>query len=281
MSSNEITLVTKPTVIALAEMTLLPGGLNEMLDWVNSYRPECLPDETIFDKDKRAFTLFPHQGKEGNRALTGNELLVELAGRSCYHSYGQKAGRKTNSEYVGRMLFPEKGIMPHASVGYHAKMSFFVAGVSRRLSHELIRHYVGSDRHEEGSPSQESTRYTFHPGFFVVPPYVEQHELTDEFESAMRMSHRVYKKFIAVQESEFGSLHGKAPSGKDRKRIYEAAAGLLPMQAATSFVWTANPVALSKMFRERTDEAADLEFQRLAKQWQALCVERWPNLFKG
>lgn len=277
---NEVTLVHKPTVIALAEMTLLPDGLNEMLDWVESYRPECLPEETIFDKDKRAFTLFPHHGKEDKRQLTGNELLVELAGRSCYHSYGVKAGRKRNAEYVGRMLFPETGTMPHASVAYHAKMSFFVAGVSRRLSHELIRHYVGSDRHEEGSPSQESTRYTLQPGFFVVPPYIEQHGLTDEFGSAMRLSYNIYRRFLDKQEREFEGLHGKPPSGKERKRIYEAAAGLLPMQTATSFVWTANPVSLAKMFKERRDEAADLEFQALANQWHSLCCDRWPNLFR-
>ncbi len=50
--------------------------------------------------------------------------------------------------------------------------------------------------------------------------------------------------------------------------------------AATSFVWTANPVALAKMFRERTAPAADLEFQRLALQWQRLCQTQWPNLFQ-
>jgi thymidylate synthase ThyX len=65
----------------------------------------------------------------------------------------------------------------------------------------------------------------------------------------------------------------------DRKRIFEAAAGELPMQATTSFVWTSNPVALSKMFLERRDASADLEFNRLATKWQALCLAISPNLF--
>ena len=65
----------------------------------------------------------------------------------------------------------------------------------------------------------------------------------------------------------------------DRKRSYEAAAGQLPMQAATSLVWTSNPVALNKMFTERTDETTDAEYQRFALVWQAVCKSEGPNLF--
>jgi len=278
--NHHITLVTEPTVIPIAEMNLIPEGLNSMMDWVADYRPECLPEKTLFDKDKRAMALFPHHGAENSRSLTGNELLVELAGRSCYHSYGAKAGRKSNAEYVGRMLFPEAGTMPHGSVAYHAKMSFFIAGVSRRLSHELIRHYVGSDRNEEGSPSQESTRYTEHPGYFVVHPYLNSKETREEFFVSMARSYFDYRDFLGREVSRYKYLHGSEPHGKSRKRIYEAAAGLLPMQAATSFVWTSNPAALTKLFKERTDEAADAEFQQLAGKWQAVCRERWPNLFR-
>ena len=187
----KIRLITEPTVILLAEQRLSSPGLNDLVDWVRDYRPECLPDglENVPASHARGMFLFPHEGDEGNRAITDNELLVELAGRECYHSYGLKAGRKDNREYLERMLFPEDpGMLPHASVAYHAKMTFFIAGVSRRVSHELIRHYVGADRSEEGSPSQESTRYTFHPGHFAVPPRVMDGGMSSitEFAEAMQ-----------------------------------------------------------------------------------------------
>ncbi len=65
----------------------------------------------------------------------------------------------------------------------------------------------------------------------------------------------------------------------DRKRIYESAAQRLPGAAATSFTWTTNPIALSKLFRERCDYAADLEIQRFANKLRVIAVERWPHLF--
>ena len=300
---TDIRLVTEPTVIVLGEMNLDVTGLNQLLDWVQDYRPECVPDGRPGDANQRAMDLFPHRGlgwhhpeggsSEGEqRALTHNELLVELAGRECYHSYGLKAGRKDNAEYIGRMLFPEDpAMLPHASVAYHAKMTFFIAGVSRRVSHELIRHYVGADRSEEGSPSQESTRYTFHPGHFAVPPYVLERSIQTSvpwtegealvsFQNAMARAYADYLAFIEQEESACEKAHGDKPKAIDRKRIYECAAGLLPMQACTSFIWTTNPLALGKLFKERCSEAADKEFQRFALKWRDLARKRWPNLFE-
>jgi len=311
---NQVKLITDPTVIVLGGMALYEEGLNELVDWVGDYRPECLPDGLSAIPSIRAMALFPHTGMEHDRALTDNELLVELAGRSCYHSYGLKAGRKDNSAYIAHAIFPEDPKMiPHASIGYHAKMTFFIAGISRRVSHELIRHYVGADRDEEGSPSQESTRYTEHPGHFVVPPRVlaaverefaetpkhdlgwaglaieaglapSQHDMPSakEFRTSMEDAYANYRSYITHEVNDFATRNrGEVPKGMDRKRIYEAAAGLLPMQACTSLVWTTNPMALNKLFRERDNEAADLEFARLAKKWRKIATDRWPNLFQG
>jgi thymidylate synthase (FAD) len=228
-------------------------------------------------------SLFPHEGFRPDvreKLLTDNELLVELAGRECYHSYGLKAGRKSNAEYIAHT---QSGSIPHASIMYHAKMTFFLAGISRRVSHELIRHYVGADRSEEGSPSQESTRYTFHPGHFAVPPYVldgGENSLLG-FTNAVERTYRLYLDFVAQEEADYEDARGAKPTGIDRKRIYEAAAGLLPMQACTSMVWTTNPMALAKLFRERCDASADREFQRFATKWRGIAQARWPNLFPG
>jgi thymidylate synthase ThyX len=197
---------------------------------------------------------------------------------NCYNSFGLKAGKKENADYIANT---QQGDIPHASIMYHAKMSFFIGDVSRRVSHELIRNYVGADRDEEGNPSQESTRYTHHPGHFIVHPRTEAGgaESVEQFRQDMQSAYDAYLRYISREVEAYRAQHGKDPQQIDRKRIYECAADRLPMACATSWIWTTNPIALAKLFRERANEHADLEFQRFAYKWKALCLRRWPNLF--
>ncbi len=283
---NPVTIITTaPVVEVLAEMGLNEDGVLKMADWVKSHRPDCTPTggyESVMD-------LLPHDGTEstspigrvigeGLRSVTDNELLVELAGRKCYDSFAEKAGQKTNKEYIANT---QGGSVPHASIMYHAKMTFFIAGVSRRVSHELIRNYVGADRSEEGAPSQESTRFTHHYGWYVASPRdLENPREMAAFGADMQENYHAYSKYIERQIEEFVvRTKGNMPKGLDRKRIYEAASQRLSHACETSFIWTTNPAALMKLFKERCDSSADLEFQRLAFKWQDICHERWPNLF--
>lgn len=267
-----------PTVTLLAEQALNHTGIIEMAGWVKSHRPECVPEITDGYLD-----LFPHQATadlNDGRMPTDNELLVELSGRKCYDSFGKKAGRRTNKEYIEHT---QSGDVKHASILYHAKMTFFIAGISRRVSHELIRNYVGADREEEGSPSQESTRFTHHYGWFIAPPLIVKNESkVSKFGDAVQRSYDEYQEFIATECSDYEKEHGSQPKGIDRKRIYEAASHFLHHSCETSFIWTTNPVALAKIFRERGAPEADAEFKRLVNNvWKPLCLERWPNLFPG
>jgi len=253
-------------------MELMPEGIEQMLDWVRDRRPECLPENPMV-KD-----LFPHDMKdEQGRDLTGNELLVELAGRKCYDSFGLKAGRKSNAAYIANT---QDGDIPHASIMYHAKFSFFIGGVSRRVSHELIRHYVGADRDEEGSPSQESTRYVEHAGRYIAHPTVidEQEELHN-FMADMNHNYIRYRQYIDRRSAAHKAIHNEDPKGMARKRIFESASSFLSHSCETSFIWTTNPIALAKMLRERHNLAADREYQRLAGIWKKVALQTWPNLW--
>jgi thymidylate synthase (FAD) len=282
MEQKTVTILRgNPTIVPVAEMQLVTQGIEDMMEWVGTHRPECLPDE--HRPGQEWLSLFPHGGvdEQTARELTANEMLVELAGRKCYDSFGLKAGRKSNKEYIENT---QAGDVPHASIMYHAKMSFFIAGVSRRVSHELIRNYVGADRTEEGNPSQESTRFTHHYGYFVCPPrYItelpEDAELELHFKQSMQCAYDAYLRAVAIDCAEHERQYREAPKGMDKKRIYEAASSFLPHQAETSFIWTTNPAAIAKFVRERDNPLADLEIQRFARTWKALCVKRWPNLF--
>ena len=263
----------EPTVSLIASMALHTGGMRDMIEWVRAHRPECLPDDIGSVQN-----LFPHDLRRADDSyLSDNELLVELAGRKCYDSFGAKAGRKSNAEYIANT---QSGDIPHASILYHAKMSFFFAGISRRVSHELIRNYVGADRDEEGAPSQESTRFTHHYGFFICPPrYLGDTRRENFFAKSMQMAYNNYLEAVANDVAQFERDTGKPPTSIDRRRIYEAASSFLPHQAETSFIWTTNPAAISKLVRERANEAADLEMCRFAKTLRRVAYGAAPNLF--
>jgi thymidylate synthase (FAD) len=285
--ANKVTILRgtdAPTIIPIAEMSLSMMGVEGMLEWVREHRPECIPEGA-----EDGMVLFPHGGidEATGRELTANELLVELAGRKCYDSFGDKAGRKSNAEYIANT---QQGDIPHASILYHAKMSFFFAGISRRVSHEIIRNYVGADRSEEGNPSQESTRFTHHYGYFIEPPkytstafeYATDHHrglMQDIFRRAMQSAYEHYLDAVQVECEAFHQHYGRPPTSLDKKRIYEAASSFLPHQAETSFIWTTNPAAIMKFVKERDNIHADLEIQRFARKWRRICGERWANLF--
>lgn len=277
MRKAQIKIITEPVVIPIAVTEVRLRGLADVARWVHEERPECFPfDGPILagmTDEELAMSLFPHNGVR----VTDAELLVEFAGRTCYHSYGERAGRKTNAEYIAHT---QTGEIPHASIMYHPSFTFFIAGVSRRLSQELMRHNIGAERDWRGNPSQESTRYTEHVGSYVAHP-------RDLADPAKLESYRVkcqsdYDHYLGYIDAEiigFVASHGHEPKGMDRKRIFEAAAQRHGWGFATSFVWTGNAVSLGKLFKEREHEAADLEFQRLAKKWRPIAVALAPNLY--
>lgn len=282
----QATIITdNPIVVVLAEQKLDHNGVMEMAQWVQRYRPQCVPEQGF----QNVFDLLPHDGLEvdpmqdepGNpgpqRTVSDNELLCELAGRKCYDSFAEAAKPRSNNEYLQSMW---QGRVPHRSTGYHAKMTFFFAHISRRVSHELIRNYVGSDRDEEGSPSQESTRFTHHPGTYIAHPYyLENEDELWQFKTAAQDNYIRYVSTILRKINTYREKHNDEPKGLDKKRIYESTAGDLLMSCGTSFIWTTNPMALTKFFHERDDESADMEMCRFARTVKRVCLARWPNLF--
>lgn len=267
---KQVHIVTRaPDIILLAQQNIEEDGVLAIGEWVKQHRPDCVPAGG-FDS---MWDLLPHDAWEADRSLTDNEVLCEIAGRKCYDSFAEKAGKKTNKDYFEHIVSMDP---IHSSILYHAKMTFFFAGVSRKFSHQFIRNYVGSDRDEEGSPSQESTRFTHHYGWYIAPPLIVETEGTAALEAFTLKCQRNYADYVG----EIEALRSVHPEAK-RKEIYEAAAGILNMSAETSFVWTTNPMALRKFLKERCHGAADAEIRRFAIQMARICFTTWPNLFLG
>src|SRR5436190_9227306 len=138
--------------------------------------------------------FFPPEDVPWSTDADGGEALAEFAGRACYQSWRKPNPRTaTNAGYLRHIL--EVG---HLSVLEHGSVSFYLTGVSRSLTHELIRH-----RHF--SYSQLSQRYVPERDAAMVEPEViasdpELHELFAEASAAALAS---YEKLLAGLEERF------------------------------------------------------------------------------
>ena len=125
------------------------------------------------------------------------EHLVEMAGRVCYMSFA-KPRPGGNQAYLGHIL--EVG---HGSVLEHAVWNFVFTGVSRSLTHELVRHRAGFGY------SQLSQRYVDES----IAEYVEPDCIADDPElhrlwlDAVADSHQAY---MQADREAAESLRGRA-----------------------------------------------------------------------
>src|SRR4051794_17860533 len=122
---------------------------------------------------RQQFTVPPHINWNSDSSVAA-EALAEFAGRLCYLSFGEDAGlegghktipgRTTNQAYLANILRTR-----HGSVLEHAVWSFLLEGVSRSLTHELVRHRAGMGY------SQLSQRYVDESDIgFVLPPEIRE-----------------------------------------------------------------------------------------------------------
>lgn len=193
------------------------------------------------------------------------EQLIEVAGRACYQSFHNPAGR-TNAEYIGNML--DHG---HLSVIEHANVSFYVTGVSRSLTHELVRH-----RHL--SFSQLSQRFVpERDSNFIEPdPIAEDPELHTIFLESMRAAQTAYDRLASKLEERFAHVEDRTLR---RKLARQAARSVMPNATETQIVVTGNLRAWRDFIRKRANEHADVEIRRLAVEILRQVREVAPAVF--
>ncbi|MGV0643396.1 FAD-dependent thymidylate synthase [Mycolicibacterium sp. XJ2546] len=186
----------------------------------------------------------------------GGPALVEFAGRACYQSWSKPNPRTaTNAAYVRHIID-----VGHFSVLEHASVSFYITGISRSCTHELIRH-----RHF--SYSQLSQRFVpEHDAQVVVPPGMEDDaELQKIFTEAADASRAAYVELLTKLEAK---LMGGKPADKlgvlRRKQARQAARSVLPNATETRIVVTGNYRAWRHFIAARASEQADLEIRQLA-----------------
>jgi thymidylate synthase (FAD) len=182
----------------------------------------------------------------------GGEALAEFAGRACYQSWKKpNPSTATNAGYLKHIL--EVG---HLSVLEHGSVSFYLSGVSRSLTHELIRH-----RHF--SYSQLSQRYVPERDAAMVEPEViaEDPELHAKFVAASDAAVQAYTELLEGLEKKFADVEHATLR---RKQARQAARAMLPNATETRIVVTGNYRAWRHFVAMRASEHADVEIRELA-----------------
>jgi thymidylate synthase (FAD) len=198
----------------------------------------------------------------------GGQALAEFAGRACYQSWSKpNPATATNAGYLRHIL--EVG---HFSVLEHGSVTFYLTGVSRSLTHELIRH-----RHF--SYSQLSQRYVPEHNAAIVEPQViaDDPELHAEFVEASAAAIRAYTDVLEGLDKRFAEveLHGTLR----RKQARQAARALLPNATETRIVVTGNYRAWRHFVAMRASEHADVEIRALAVACLRELLRVAPNAF--
>lgn len=194
------------------------------------------------------------------------EKIIETAGRVCYMSFA-KPRPGGNRAYIHHIL--EVG---HGSVLEHAVFNLLITGVSRSLTHELIRHRAGFGY------SQLSQRFVDESeAEFVEPEAIaEDPELHRIWLEAVRASQSAYRELADRLAEKYKDLGDRTLR---RKKAREAARSVLPNATETKIFVTANARALRHFIEMRGDAAADVEIRRLAIAVLELLQRDSPNLF--
>lgn len=197
---------------------------------------------------------------------TDGERLSEFAGRLCYMSQRNPASRATR-EYIENIK--RQG---HGSVLEHATYSLLLEGVSRSLTHELVRHRAGF------AYSQLSQRYVDESeANFVVPPAIIGDErLETEWREQIESAQRTYVMLVEELMKRYAWVADKVHR---RKMAREGARGVLPNSTETKIVVTANARAWRTMLELRSSEGAELEIRRTAVAVLRVLSVEAPALF--
>ena len=198
---------------------------------------------------------------------TQNAISIIYASyRQCYSAkfageiFEQEKGNlEKQAEFIKKVV--ESG---HESPLEHVKFTFAIEGVSRSLTHQLVRYRIASY-------SQQSQRYVKETSFdYIIPPSIEKDKvLKEEFVKIMREIQTSYNKMIE-KFKEKGIVGEKA--NQDVRFI-------LPQAAETKIVVTMNCRELLHFFEQRCCTRAQWEIRNLANKMLDICKNYLPAVF--
>ncbi len=216
------------------------------------------------------------------RYTPDGEKLVAAAARLCYSPVGISEIEDSLDESKIESFLSLLLDLNHESPIEHVTFTFGVEGVSRTLTHQLVRHRIASY-------SQQSQRYVKLDQFqYIIPPAIEKNEKAKAlFIQSMEESQRTYNEiadllfedyFKRYMEEGFSEKEAKQ---KAEKESIEDARYVFPNACETKIVFTMNARALNNFFRLRTCNRAQWEIRELAIEMLKEVKKVYPILFKN
>lgn len=250
-ASTDVRIITTPTVYVLGRQTIDDAELTRFL---GDHGVSWQSDSTV-----------------------AAEVLTESAGRVCYMSFARPRPGG-NAAYLGHIM--EVG---HGSVLEHAVWNLLITGVSRSLTHELVRHRAGMGY------SQLSQRYVDESVAEYVEPAViaADPELHALWMDAITHAHQAYvalaDKLNAKLADPGAAAAAMIPPDADRttrrKTARQAARSVLPNATETKIFVTANARALRHFLEQRGSAFAEPEIRTLANVILNILQQESPHLF--
>ncbi|MBC8086204.1 MAG: FAD-dependent thymidylate synthase [Phycisphaerae bacterium] len=228
--------------------------------------PEIVREPKISVLSRPRFEEPAHLAVGWSGPATDGERLAEFAGRLCYMSQANPAHRETR-DYIENIKK-----QAHGSVLEHANYSLLIEGVSRSLTHELVRHRAGF------AYSQVSQRYVDETAAtFVMPPAVIGDDaLEQRWTTQVNGALATYVEMVEKLMTRYSWIDDKV---QRRKMAREAARSVLPNSTETKIVVTANARAWRTMLELGSSEGADVEMRRLAVLLIRLLQHEAPAFF--
>ena len=185
------------------------------------------------------------------------ERAIATAGRRCYAPVGAAELMETMPEDRVKSVLSTIMKSGHFSTLEHASYTFAVDGVSRALTHQLVRHRIASFNQQ----SQRYVKYT--EGLSVIKP---------ESVVADAATERVFDDAIAASLEAYAKLLEAGVPAEDARY-------LLPNAAETKIVITMNVRELLHFFGLRCCNRAQWEIRAMADEMLALAKPTAPYIF--
>lgn len=210
------------------------------------------------------------------------EKVVSAAAKLCYSRVGiddiMENLNQENTEKFLNMLMD----LGHESPIEHVSFSFAVEGVSRTLTHQLVRHRIASY-------SQQSQRYVKLEQFqYIIPRSIEEvPEARKLFIKSMEDAQSTYNKLVEILMEEHikrlineGKTETAARKAAEKMAI-EDARYVFPNACETKIMFTMNARSLLNFFKHRCCNRAQWEIREMAEKMLYEVKKVAPVLFKN
>lgn len=259
-TKNGTPYLKKPGIVMIAQPKV---KIENSKNFLNSYQNEF--EEYLNDPDK----------------LTPGTQLIKFSAQLCYMSFGPKrTWNKDADRYFENIM--SSG---HGSVLEHSYYSFLIYGISRSLTHELIRHRAGF------AYSQQSQRYVSGNliRFVERPEFQKDEKLHRLFEERIDRIKIEYEKIYNLLKDNQEKLEILKQSNKAdekfaktelRKKINQTARSVFNNETEAPIVVTANIRAWRHTIEMRANNHAETEIRELFFRIFLCLALTEPILFK-